>query len=147
MGAALLGNTHHFDSNSGVWVNERFQRIAEIINDWDSHLSLLYIPERDRTEADVYPYAVAYTNNEFAPPHIILHVTEAELNENLLARLFDMRDNAQDIHTKLANLEAARALVEAKEQEDHQAELHELAYAMWHTTKHTYRVGDKKFEL
>ena len=143
----LLGNKYFIDPDTGYMLSEKHQRIAEIINDWDSHLSLVFIPQTERTDTDVYPFAVTFTDNAFAAPHVVVYLQEDEVDERLIARLFDMRDNAKDPNAALDNLERASAIVRAKEQEDHQAELHDLAYHMWHTSKHTYTVGDRVFHL
>jgi len=136
-----------FDEDSETWVSEKFQQLAEVINDWDPRLRLLWIPERNRGPGDIYPYAVGFFDNEFSEPHIILYLLEEELNSGVLGTLFNMRDNAQNVLEKLENMEQAKKIMEAKAQMEHQAELHDKARALWKTPLHTYTMDGKVFHL
>jgi hypothetical protein len=135
---ALLANSHVYDPDSDSWVNENFQRVAEIINDLDPTLRLLWIPPAQRLATDIEPYAVAQMRWGFEP-YIIFYVKEEELDARVIAKLFDSRSD--DLNAKIDHMEAARKLMEAKQNEERLAEIGDRAYSMWHSPKHYYELG------
>lgn len=136
-----------YDPDAGEWVNENYQHIAEVINDWDPRLRLMWIPEQQRTPEDKYPYAIGFFESELAAPYIVMHVAEDELDERLIAKLFDMRDAAKDPHTRLKNLEDAKAILEAKQRVEEQAELHDMARTLWKSPLHSFRHNGRTLNL
>lgn len=128
------------DQESGQWVNEKYQHIAEIINDWDSRLRLLWVPENLRNPRDEYPYAVGFFENEFSEPHIILFVKEEELDARIIAKLFDMRDAAKDPQARLDNLQRAEAIIREKANMEWREEQMEMAKTLIKSPLHRYRM-------
>lgn len=135
------------DQETGQWVNQKHQWVAEIINDYDPHLRLLWIPEGLRTAGDIYPYAIGFYDNEFSEPHIVCYVMEDELNEKILAKLFSMRNAAADPNKLIDTMDAAKKILKAKADMERHAELHDKARSLWKTPLHTYRMDGKKFNL
>lgn len=136
-----------YDPESGEWVNETFQRVAEILSDFDPHLRLMWIPERQRTAFDLKPFALGWFTEGGTLEYIIMHLKEEEVNESLLAQVFQMRKNTEDLNGYLDSLEAAHNAMRYKEQLDRTAESAEFAASLVKTPLHTYRARGKVFNL
>lgn len=98
----------------GHWVSNEFAQIAEIINDYDEHLQLAWIPPENRTD-NTPPYAILETNGE-GRVSIVFTIREDELNHSVLTRLFTGDTHKNNV---LANIEAdevARKALELKKQ-------------------------------
>lgn len=99
----------------GHWVSEQFAQIAEIINDYDEHLQLVWIPPENRTSDKTPPFAIMETNGE-GKQSIVFTIEEADLNHTVLAKLFRGDTHKNNV---LANIEAdevARKTMEYKQE-------------------------------
>lgn len=145
-GAALLGDstTQVYDPNSGTWVSREFQQIAEIINDYDPTLFLVYIPEADRTVTDVKPFAVVHAQAD-GMHYPFMFLDESQINVTLLADVMAARDG--DPNGRLDRMEAAKELVEKKKWLDSLEEANELAHWFLKTPLHTVKHAGKVHQL
>lgn len=146
MGNAF-GVEYIFDPESGHFISERHQRVAEVLNDYNQELFLAWIPPGERTALDNKPFAVIHRRAN-GYEYIVSKFAEEEVNETLLARILVMDQEKASPLEYLRALELAeeamrmRALVEERE------EMHDRAKSMWHTRKHTYQLGKgRKVEL
>ena len=139
---ALLANSHQFDPHSGQWINEKFQRIAEIIHDLSQNLALVWIPPSERTDSDLQPYGVMHENPATGEQYIFMYIAEDELDERVIARILESRsDNLLD---KLNRMEDAKELLRLKEQSEKYEQMHDIARSMWRSPLHTYRFNGRK---
>lgn len=141
---ALLANSHIYDETSGQWINEKFQRIAEIIHDLSPSLALLWIPPSERQEGDADPYAVMHTNHA-GEQYIFMYIKEEELDERVIAKILEA--DSDTLIERLNKMEAAKELLRAKEQEDRNAEMADMARSMWRSPLHSYRHNGKVLHL
>ena len=75
-------------ANDGHWVNEAHARIAELINEYDPTMELVWIPPEHRVKnSNEAPYAVRH-NPPNAEPYIIFYIAEDELDHRVLARIY-----------------------------------------------------------
>ena len=139
----LTGNALVYDSSRNEFVNAKHQRIAEIIADYDPDLRLLFIPQRDRTAADIYPYAIGH-GNDAVGYDIIMYVKEEELDERLLARLWMNDSRKNDPLHYLEKLEEAREAVQLKEELEKREERMDKAKFMIRSPYHTINMGNGK---
>lgn len=144
-GAVLLNNrdNYAYDPDAKVWINERFQRIAEIIHDFDPSLSLVWIPEGQRDETDTKPYALCHEPAGQAP-YIIFHLDEDDLDHRLIASIFQARSDADNLVAVIDAQEAAQKAVELKETMAMQEEEREKAKFLFNSPKHRINLGDGK---
>lgn len=142
---ALLGNSTVFDPHSGEWINERFQRIAEIIYDLSENLALVWIPPSERIDNDTQPYGVMHRNPQTGEEYIFMYLSEDELDERVVARILESRSDT--LTQRLDAYQTAQELVRLKEQEDKYAQMHDMARAMWRSPLHTYRLNGRKLHL
>jgi hypothetical protein len=129
-------------TESGHWVSNEFAQIAEIINDYDEHLRLVWIPPEHRTD-NTPPYAIVETNG-VGEEKVVFTIKEEELNHSVLTRLFRGDTHKNDV---LANIEAddiARKALELKDQleksEERKDFIAAVAKSPLHSFKHNGRI-------
>lgn len=144
----ILGSNYRYDPGSGSFVHAKHQRIAEIIHDYNPDLELAWIPPAQRTVEDTKPFMVIH-NQADGKRYPVFSLSEDELDERVLARLFfsDMRKHRpNDVMTAIEAAEAAEAIYRAKEHEDEMAEARDLAIHVLKSPLHKYKHGGKVFE-
>lgn len=143
-GAVLLGNSENYvyDPKSGEFINSKFQRVAEIIHDFDPTLSLVWIPQANRKteEEKKKPYALTHCPLG-GEPYIIFFLDEEDLNEKLIATIFQARNNAENLNDILDAEEAARRAMNLREQmELHEQEMDKARF-LARSPLHTINMG------
>jgi hypothetical protein len=95
-------------TESGEWVSEDFQRLAEIVKDYDPYLELRWIPPGQReTDADKKnPYCIIDTRSNY----IVMFASERDNPQTILARLWSA-DNGRG--SVLDRVDAENAAAEA----------------------------------
>lgn len=141
VGEAFLKQARVFDPHSGEWIHEKFQHIAEIINDLNPNLFLVWIPESMRTDTDLTPYGVMHRQPD-GSEYIFMYIKENELDERVIAQIMESRSD--NLLQKLEHMENAKKLVELKEQAERMEDVHDRALSMWRSPLHTYRYNGKK---
>lgn len=137
-GDALLANSHVYDSESGEWVNARYQRLAEIIQDLNPNLFLVWIPPVMRTDNDLQPYGVMHRQAD-GSEYMFMTLTEQEIDNDaaVLAQIFESQSDT--LETRLQNMEAAKELIRLKEEMERREEMFDKAKSMWNSPKHYYK--------
>lgn len=128
--------------DDGRWIDENFARLAEIVNDYDEHLELYWIPPEHRTREDKKPYVVWDTRVNSS----VLYVSELDTPQQILAKLFEGDNRHGDV---LRRLEAHNAAVEAfqmKERMDQMEVAHDYARFLWHSPLNYVKAKGKKFD-
>lgn len=100
-------------SDDGRWVSEKYERLAEIVNDYSPQFELRWIPPELRTSPDERskPYVIwdIVTNSA------VFFCSELDQPEDILAKLF-LGDNSK--HDVLATLDAQNAAIKAFEMKE-----------------------------
>lgn len=139
-----------FDEASKEFVSQKHVQIAEIINDFDSSLQLMFLP-RQAQNAFQKPYALGQIHPGTHEPQIIMYLGEEDLNQSLIARLFRMRQMAEGRPGSLADaLDDADRLVEMRaelERRDEMAEAHDKARFMIKSPLHTINMDGRRFHV
>lgn len=141
-GGLLLGNSaqHIVDPESGQWINASVHRIAELINDFDPTLRVVWIRPEDRDATDTKPYGIAQIR-EGHEPYVFVTLEEEEMNHTLLAKLMRYQANAHDLNAVIdSEIEASR-LAQEREVADKRAEEMDRAYFHLKTPLHTINMG------
>jgi hypothetical protein len=138
-----LGDKIPLATPEGYFISAEHQRIAEIINDYDSDLYLLFIPPAKREPGDK-PYAIMHQPPGKAP-YIAMYSDTCD--ERLLARLFENDARRHDILSRLEAEELAQKLTEAKRRQDEADAKADIAKSMWRSPLHTYKHNGKKLDL
>lgn len=124
----LTNNAHIYDSETGYFVSQKHQDIAEIIHDWNPQVHLVWIPPDKRTEKEdrEFPFAVIHHQND-GQQYVIFKIRENELDERVLARLWASDNSKNNILSEIEAQEAARNAVKLKRQMEEMEEAKELA--------------------
>jgi len=91
----------------GQWVSEKFEQLAQTVQDYDHNLELRWIPPAHRTRDDKKPYVI-WDNISNSP---VLYASELDSPQDILANLF-MADNVKGGNV-LSRLDAHNAAAEA----------------------------------
>lgn len=111
-----------WDSDSGAFISAKMQRMAEILNDYNSNFSLVWVPPKNRDATDTKPYAIL-DSTPGIPPYIMRYLSEVEMNDPaaVLAWIFDgdtSKHGRNDILMKIQNRENAEQLLNLKAEDD-----------------------------
>lgn len=101
-------------AEDGHWVNEKFARISEIINDFDHRLQLVWIPPENRTAFDTKPYGILHTADN-GLQKMVMFIREEDLDERILAHLFLNDTERHDVIARLEAEELAQQVMRNKE--------------------------------
>lgn len=107
-------------TDDGRWVNSDYERLARVIKDYDDSLELRWIPPDKRTREDKKPYIIVDTRTGTS----VLHASELDTPEEILARLFTADNKNGDV---LKKLEAHNASIEIMKQRRWLDEREEMA--------------------
>lgn len=142
----IIGDRLIVDPESGHFISEKHQRIAEIIHDYDPNVHLVWIPPKDRNENEEYPFAIVHTPPG-KPEYIVFKFPEEELDERILARLWSNDSSKNDPMGHLEAMEAAKQAVEYKKQMELAEERQDIARSMFNSPLNYYRLNGKKLRL
>lgn len=127
-----------YDTVSGEMISQKMNRIQEIIQDYDPTLRLAWIPPKERTAFDKYPFVLIHSPVG-KPEYIAMTLKEDEVNESLLARLW-MHDNRRNnVLDRLEAEDAARQAIEFKQKMDAEEIRKELVSTIIKSPLNTYR--------
>lgn len=134
-------------SHIDEWVSAEFQRLAEVINDYDHHLFLEQIPPHVRET--INDKRMAFRIIDDRTNSVVLYADSLSNPKDILARLWSMDSNRGNV---LARLDAQNAAVEAlrlKEQIDGREAAKDFSAFVIANTKsrwiHNGRVRDDEF--
>ena len=148
-GGAFFQNAKVYSPERGDFVSQKHMDLATVLHDYDSNFQLVYIPEHQRTDLAIKPFAIQHVGTETTTPHIIRYLDEHELNEphKILAwlRMGDLRYNSPaEIIERIETEEKFEQLLKLKRKEEEAEDrLEELAYISvgGKDRKHYYRHG------
>src|SRR5690606_40739677 len=98
-----------FDQDTGMFVSQEHQDIATIIQDYNPELHLVWIKPQDRVSATdrEYPFAIMHFPRD-GEPYIVMMIKENELDQRVLARLFEADQAKGDPMAKLKDRKSTR---------------------------------------
>lgn len=130
-------------SVDGHFISERISRIAEIIQDYDPTMELVWIPPENR-DGFHKPFAVRH-NPLDAAPYIAFFLDEDEVDHRVIARIWENDTRKNDVKTHLENMERAAELVRLKERMDKEEERKDFVTSVISSPLHTYRHNGKVY--
>jgi hypothetical protein len=140
----ILDNTHILDTDSGMALPVKYQRIAEIIADYNPELELAWIPPGQRTVFDKEPFAIFH--NAPGGRYMIGSFREDQMDHRIIAHLFKIDNHQTNVLSDLEAEENAKKLIALKAQmEEHEAR-QDFGKALIKTKKHFYRHGGKVYD-
>jgi len=136
-----------FDQDTGMFVSQEHQDIATIIQDYNPELHLVWIKPQDRVSATdrEYPFAIMHFPRD-GEPYIVMMIKENELDQRVLARLFEADQAKGDPMAKLNAANKAAQVMQEYRRSQEMEELAEFHAALLKSPLHTYRHNGKKYE-
>lgn len=134
----------HILTDQGA-LSQKHERVAEIIKDYDPDLELAYIPAAERTAFDSRPFAIVHVNPANGYRYVVMTCTEDEVDERLIARLFQHNLSETDVLGRIEAEDAARQLMEMRRKMDEHEEKQEFARAVISSKKNYYRHNGKVY--
>lgn len=121
-------------TDDGHWVNQKFEDLARILQEYDKGLSLAWIPTDKRTTDEKYPYCVIHNNNGYE--YIVCYVEEDNEPYQILAHIIQTDNKNDSVIDKLDAELAAKTLLNMQEWKDKLAEAHEKTIFLFNTPLH-----------
>lgn len=127
------------------FISEKFQRLAEIIRDFDSHLELRYIPpaQRDQPGDSARAYAIV----DITTNYVAIYGSETETPEGILERLFLNDTSKHDVLARIDAHEAAKKAFELKDWMDRIDEANSVAEFLMKSPLNRVKIHNKAGEL
>lgn len=140
-------NTHLYDVESGHYLSQDHQRIAEIIHDYDPDMSLVWIPPADRAFSDTHPYAIIHRQPD-GRDIMVMKLTEIEMGNGreVLVRLWNGDTRKHDVFSDIMAHEAAAEVIAAKKRADELEERQDMAKTILKSPLHTYKHNGRRFD-
>lgn len=132
----------YIPADDGTWVDENFERLARVVQDYDHNLVLAWIPTDKRTRDDKKPYAVVDTRTG----HPVMYASELETPVDILERLFNADNNKGNVLDRLEARENAEKALRMKEWIDRKDEANDMAKFFIKSPLHTIKHNGKKFD-
>jgi hypothetical protein len=134
MTSPLLGSAY-VATDEGYFVSQEHQRIAEIINDYEPTLNLVWIPP-DKREPGDSPFAVMHSPLG-QPPYIVFHADECD--ERIIQRVFAADSKHHDILTELEINNRAAEAIKLKREMDEAEEKKDVVKSIVKSPKQKYK--------
>lgn len=113
----------------------KHERIAEIIQDLDPDLELVFIPTEARSAFDKHPFGVRHKRGNY----MVFTMAENEVDERVIAKLIQGDTRRGNFLGELEAQEAALRLVQYKERMEELEEKREFAHSVLKSPKSTYK--------
>lgn len=126
-------------TEDGHFVSEKHAQISEIIQDFDPNLQLAWIPPEHRTVFDLKPFAIIHTHPTSAKQTVVMYVSEDELDERVLARLFEGDITKNDVLARLEAEDKARSVMKLKQEMDKAEARQDFIKSVVGSGIHSYR--------
>lgn len=131
--------------NDGHWVSAKVNRVIQILQDYDSSLTVMWIPPEKRDNDDEAFLVVEMTPQ--GPKPVFAVKSEEYMDERLLEQIYryDTHKHGDVLSEIDARNKARRDMVRAKHEEEMQA-AHELAQSILKSPKVRYRHNGVVYE-
>lgn len=129
-------------ADTGEWVDENYERLARIIQDYDHYLELRWIPPANRTREDKKPYVVVDTRTNSA----VLYASELDTPTDILVNLIDSDNARGSVINRLEASELATKLQEQKAWLDNLEEAKDRSNFLLNTPLHYAKMDGVKYD-
>lgn len=138
-----------WDSASGAFISADHQRLAEVLNDYNRHFSLAWIPPKDRDATDTRPFAII-DSSPGRPPYAMRHLSEDEMKRpnEILAWIFEgdlSKHRPVDVFEKMELRNKAAELLALSSQSDLLAEEEDKWEFIARTPLNKFKIGTTQY--
>lgn len=111
-----------YSEEAGCFISSKFQRLAEILQDYDPDLEMRWIPPSARSSEDSRPYCIVHSPTGLKP-YVVMYFTEQDNPELILAKIFEGDGKHSSIERKIVAQENAHKAFVQKEWLERQEEM------------------------
>lgn len=130
--------------DDGHFISADISRIVELIREHDHRLDVKWIPPEHRQPGDAAFSVIERTSD--GREHIVFHVqTEAEFNENVLARLYAADISQDDVLGRMEAGNKAARNAAALRQRDAREEAMDFTLTALKSPKHVFKHNGKTY--
>jgi hypothetical protein len=133
-----IPNTDNVDQ----WISEKFELLAEIVQDYDPYLELRWIPPDKRTRDDKKPYVVVDARTNTA----VIYASDLDVPEQILAQIIQDDNKNGSVLSKLESFEAANKLFEMKKFMNEMEQAADEVECLIRSPLNVYRFNGKKLD-
>lgn len=131
MSTHLHQNTHVWNSELGCFISTKHEQLAQVLQDYNRNLSLVFIPPAQRDETDTKPFAILDTTPG-RRPYIVRYLTTHEIDntEEVLAWVFEgdlTKHRPSDVLSRMEARERAERALKLKAEMEYREESIDLA--------------------
>lgn len=124
------------------FVSQEHQRVAELVNEYDPTLQLLWIPPDKREFDEQFPFAILHSPSGKVP-YIVRKVQIQDMNETLIAWLYQS-ERIGDVNAYQDGLDMARKALNDKAIEESKGAILDFAQSVI-KGKHWYKHNGKVY--
>ena len=128
--------------DDGRWVSEEYERLAQVIRDYDPHLGLRWIPPEHRTREDKEPYCIVDTTTNY----VVLYASELDTPVSILAKLWGADNARGNVLVRIDAQNAAQQALDMRKQMDKMEDAHDLAKFLWQSPLNFMKHNGIKFD-
>ena len=138
----ILNAENIYDSESGYFLSQKHQNLAEVINLYNESLRVVWIPTDMREVSGPKPFGVA-----MCPPigeqYMVMLLSEKEMDNprEVLQRVIASDGKHTNVLAYLDARNDAAKLLKAKADLEVKAEMHDRAHSMFKSPFHSYDLG------
>lgn len=139
----------HVPTDSGTWVDEKYERLAQVIQDFwgpnsasQTKLEFAWIPPEYRTTDSKFPYAVI----DVMTRDVLFYFSELDTPEDILSRVFLGDTSKHDVLKELDARADAQKALEMRKHLDAMGEAHEKAQFFVSSPLNYLKMDGKKFD-
>jgi hypothetical protein len=147
MAAVDLHNSYMYDADCGYFISEEHRIIAEIIQDYNPDLYLMWIPPDKRDLNDTEPFAIVHM-----PPgksqYVVRRCKDSEVDVRLLEWLWsnDQARGGTDILGRLEAHEAAKKAMQLKRDQEKLDAAQDIALSIIKSPLNAYKHNGVKYQ-
>jgi len=132
-------------AEDGHWISEEHDRINQLLQEYDPHLSLAWIPPENRDPKEEFPFAVMHAPPTRKEPYVLFRVRESEMDHRLLARVYLGDLTKHDVLDQLEAEERAKRKLRNAELADAAAFRRDLVKSIVANNKSTFKHNGKVY--
>jgi hypothetical protein len=127
-------------TDTGEWVDENYERLARMLQDYSPTLELRYIPSDKRTRDDKKPYQVV-NRDANGLETVVCYASELDSPVDILTTVFNADNKHGNVLDRIEAHNRAQELFKLKEKDDQLTEALDLARFMFKTPLHYIKMG------
>lgn len=132
----------YIPTEDGRWVNEEFERLARVIEDYDPVFELRWIPPDMRATPEDHAKCFAVVDTGGNPEYVVFYAGMFDTPASILAKIFDADNKNGNVLERIDAHNAAIQLLEMKKKMDAAEERKDYIEFLIKTPKNFINMGN-----